>query len=148
AAGAVGAAPEVAVAARARRQAAAQVLAQHQRAMAGLDEPGPAAAAVVDLLRARPPLARVEPARVDLPQLRGVEQNRPILPAATLVVEGRQAFSGVERGHPASLTSRDACSRSPPLDLPAAPVRARRRDPCAAPRAHPARRLAGGRPGL
>src|SRR5690606_33006493 len=45
AAGAVRAAPQVAVAAEAGGHAAAQVLAQHQRAMAGLDEPGPAAAA-------------------------------------------------------------------------------------------------------
>src|SRR5690606_26629893 len=120
--------------------------AQHQRAMAGLDEPGIAAAAAADLLRARTPFMRVEPARVDLPQLRRVEQNRAILPAATLVVEGRQAFSGVERGHghPASLTRRDAPSRSPPVDLPAAPVGARRRDPCPAPGPHPALGLAGG----
>src|SRR3546814_1913474 len=47
----------------------------------------------------------VEPARVRLPQLRGIEQNRADTVSTAAGAERRQAFGSIERGHPASLTS-------------------------------------------
>src|SRR3546814_12435138 len=85
--------------------APAQVVAQHAGAVRGVDVPRAAAAAVADRLRAFAPGLRVEPARVRLPQLRGIEQNRADTVSTAAGAERRQAFGSIERGHPASLTS-------------------------------------------
>ena len=102
AAHAVDAAPQVAVAAQAGGPAAAQVLAQQRAALAGFDEPGAAAAAFGDRLRSLAPVRRREPGGVGLPQLRAVEQNRPV---AARIAEWRQVFVGVEARHQPSLAS-------------------------------------------
>src|SRR5690606_10761627 len=64
-----------------------------------------AAAALAHPLRAVAPGLGVEPARIDLPQLRAVEQNRTNAAIPAAGAERRQAFGSIERGHPASLTS-------------------------------------------
>src|SRR5690606_22034502 len=83
----------------------AQVLAQHAGAVGGVDVPRAAAAAVADRPGAVAPGLRVEPARIDLPQLRGVEQNRADATSTAAGAERRQACGSIERGHPASLAS-------------------------------------------
>src|SRR5690606_27242006 len=98
-------APQVAVAADFRGKTAAQVLAQHAGAVAGVDVPGATAAALAHGLRAVAPGVRVEPARIGLPQLRAVEQNRADAAIPAAGAERRQAFGSIERGHPPSLTS-------------------------------------------
>src|SRR3546814_18728562 len=68
--------PHVPVAADLLSHAPAQVVAQHAGAVRGVDVPRAAAAAVADRLRAFAPGLRGAPARVRLPRLRGLEQNR------------------------------------------------------------------------
>src|SRR3546814_13390614 len=97
--------PHVPVAADLLSHAPAQVVAQHAGAVRGVDVPRAAAAAVADRLRAFAPGLRVEPARVRLPQLRGIEQNRADTVSTAAGAERRQAFGSIARGHPARLTS-------------------------------------------
>src|SRR3546814_2999669 len=78
---------------------------QHAGAVRGVDVPRAAAAAFADRLRAVAPGLRVEPARVRLPQLRGIEQNRADTVSTAAGAERRQAFGSIARGHPASITS-------------------------------------------
>ena len=125
--------PPVAVAADARGHAAAQVVAQHA---------GPNGAST-NQAPPRPPLSTgrarcaqndgYEPLRARLPHAVAVEQNRAV---AARVAERRQLFGSVEPRHsPESSKSR---ARRTHFDLPAAPVRAGRRDPCRAAGAHAA----------
>src|SRR5690606_36601260 len=100
AADAVGAAPEMAIAVEAGNQPAAQIVPQHAVPVAGvIDEPDPAAAAARHRDGTRSTGLGIEPARIRLPQLRLVEQNRAEPARAGSGAERRQALCGVENCH-------------------------------------------------
>src|SRR5690606_20882344 len=106
AAGAVGPVPGVDVAADARGEAAAQVVAQHRLAERRLHEPCAATPAGGHRRGAIAPPRRIEPAGLRWLYATGVEQNRPVAggPSVAPMLEWRQALVCVEGDHPPSLT--------------------------------------------